>query len=548
MSPRFETLPRDILQTIAFLSASSSAFEPPIEILHLLLTHPQIYRSLRVSSAPDLYAHIFFTKFDTRAPIRRFSGQLPDSAFAAELLARCRLLRRVHRVDFSSAGLKQDLWTALWMFLESDGLNERQLSQVNFSDFILGLARSELLRDTTSHPSRPDRINLKPTSIIVWLLCLGLHRRVILDMSTQDRDALYGMIFPFIFLSKKTVACTSRPTACPSSPSRVVSRVGVPGELADVSTYLQNYKPLVPDPSTAAINLAFAIFEFNRPKVPYHVPKTRAIAIASQRVGPTQEDYEALASYLTPLFADSIPIISTENRQSSSPLSIGFTSNASRSIMHDIQFSEIWNNLSGKMSTYVPISTYVPGSLTGVWEGVHRTVDSPLAATACSPVNPLVTMVIIKPMHFSLTEYISDDLSVGPDKGSGYLSDLLDIKRGPSEVYIGGRTYRKYQPLNSNKGESNAALSDVILLGETTEVHDHAWGPHKFTGRVHRDGLIELLREQKHEDGDAQGLWIFEGRLHLETAFLGRWRITGAPDDADHGIFSLEKSHDRNEE
>jgi hypothetical protein len=129
---------------------------------------------------------------------------------------------------------------------------------------------------------------------------------------------------------------------------------------------------LVPDPSTAAINLAFAIFELNRPKTPYHVPKTRAMAIASQRFGPTQEDYQALASYLTPLFADSNPI-NIENKQSSSPLSIGVvTSDASRSIMHDIQFGEIWKNLNGRKNTYVPISTYVPGSLTGVWEGVYR--------------------------------------------------------------------------------------------------------------------------------------------------------------------------------
>jgi len=175
MSSRFETLPNDILQTIVFLSVSTSVFEPPVEILHLLLTHPFIYCSLRVSSASDLYAHIFFTKFDTGASVRRFCRRLPDSAFATQLLSRCRLLRRVRRADFSSAGLKQDLWTALWMFLESDGLNERQLSQVRFSDFILGLARSELLVHEPKSPARPDDTSLKP--IIIWLLCLALSRR-----------------------------------------------------------------------------------------------------------------------------------------------------------------------------------------------------------------------------------------------------------------------------------------------------------------------------------------------------------------------------------
>ena len=52
---------------------------------------------------------------------------------------------------------------------------------------------------------------------------------------------------------------------------------------------------------------------------------------------------------------------------------------------------------------------------------------------------------------------------------------------------------------------------------------------------------------QKHEDGDDQGRWVFEGRLHLENVILGRWRITGAPDNAHHGIFSLGKSHDSKE-
>ncbi len=40
-------------------------------------------------------------------------------------------------MDFSSAGLLQDLWTALWMLLENEGLNEQQLSAVGFAEFIL---------------------------------------------------------------------------------------------------------------------------------------------------------------------------------------------------------------------------------------------------------------------------------------------------------------------------------------------------------------------------------------------------------------------------
>jgi len=139
-------------------------------------------------------------------------------------------------------------------------------------------------------------------------------------------------------------------------------------EPPDVSTYLK-----LPDPSTAAINLAFAIFELNRPKVPYHLPKTRAIAIASQRFGPTQEDYEALASYRTPLFADlNLANTNTENGQLSSPPSIDIGVDAPRSCMHDLQFGEILKNLDGRTNPEVWAPSYIPGTLTGVWEGVYR--------------------------------------------------------------------------------------------------------------------------------------------------------------------------------
>jgi len=53
-----------------------------------------------------------------------------------------------------------------------------------------------------------------------------------------------------------------------------------------------------------------------------------------------------------------------------------------------------------------------------------QTVDSPLTAAASNPVNPLLTMVMIKPMHLSLTEYISYDVAVNSDKGSSHASDI----------------------------------------------------------------------------------------------------------------------------
>jgi hypothetical protein len=170
MSSRLETVPRDVLQLIAFLSISSSIFDPPIEIRNLLLTSSCIYRSLHLHAAPHVFAQIFHTKFDTPALFRRYSCSLTQSLLAEELSNRCRLLRRVRRMDFSSVHLTQDLWAALWLIVESDGLNEQQLLNSNFPAFILRLAYNKL-QDAQTADRRPDQ------HLIILLLSLALPRR-----------------------------------------------------------------------------------------------------------------------------------------------------------------------------------------------------------------------------------------------------------------------------------------------------------------------------------------------------------------------------------
>lgn len=177
MSSRLESLPCDILQHIAFLSASASVLDPLVIISCLLQTCSSIYRALNLHAAPNLYAHLFSSKFDRAAISRRYPGKITDSAMARELMSRCRLLRRAQYSDFSSVGLLQDLWTALWMILENDGLNMQQLSTVNFADFILGCSRTILCHPptiTVDHRT-DDKQDLK--DITVWLLCLSLRRR-----------------------------------------------------------------------------------------------------------------------------------------------------------------------------------------------------------------------------------------------------------------------------------------------------------------------------------------------------------------------------------
>jgi hypothetical protein len=176
MSSPLENIPCDVLQYISTLAASSSPFDAPVEILHLMLTSPAFYEALNIRNAPHIYAGLFATRFNTAAPFRKYRSTMTDSALASELVNRCLLLQRSKRGDVSARNLLKDLTTALWMYLESDGLNERQLLNVGFPDFILSVARIHL----KGLSSRPSYRGHQPTligKIIVWLLCLALSRR-----------------------------------------------------------------------------------------------------------------------------------------------------------------------------------------------------------------------------------------------------------------------------------------------------------------------------------------------------------------------------------
>lgn len=176
MSSPLENIPCDVLQYISVLASSSSPFDPPVEILRLMQTGPVFYQALNIRDAPHVYAGIFAGKFDTSVLFRRYRSTITDSALAAELVNRHRLLLRCKRRDVSAQNLLKDLSTALWMYLESDGRNELQLLNVGFPDFILSVARTHL-KGASSRETYDDLQPILIGRIVVWLLCFALSRR-----------------------------------------------------------------------------------------------------------------------------------------------------------------------------------------------------------------------------------------------------------------------------------------------------------------------------------------------------------------------------------
>lgn len=117
----------------------------------------------------------------------------------------------------------------------------------------------------------------------------------------------------------------------------------------------------IPNPSTAASNLASVIFESARMKMPFHLKDTRVTPLPV--VQPTKSDFKAFAAYKTPLFAESLSANDSET--------LGISgATTSRSSLHDLEFRHLMVRTPSNAS--YPKARYTLGSMTAVWEGVFR--------------------------------------------------------------------------------------------------------------------------------------------------------------------------------
>lgn len=104
-------------------------------------------------------------------------------------------------------------------------------------------------------------------------------------------------------------------------------------------------------------------------EIPLHLPETRAIANNTQRVGPTMDSFRDLQSHLSPLFADRLSvkkIVST------------LAYNAAYSIDHKLVFSQAQVHPNDITTLDFSVYPYIPGSLSGLWEGTFLVSALPL--------------------------------------------------------------------------------------------------------------------------------------------------------------------------
>lgn len=138
------TIPTDVVELIAYHAVVADTLGPPQILISLLSTCRSLHYSLSANNNHSLYADIFRYKFDTAAPLRRFSRTQPwrisSAALTAELRGRFTTLRHMRQtvlaggftanwggVSSTTDDLLRHLWTIYFMCIESDGRNADQL-------------------------------------------------------------------------------------------------------------------------------------------------------------------------------------------------------------------------------------------------------------------------------------------------------------------------------------------------------------------------------------------------------------------------------------
>ncbi|KAJ7454952.1 hypothetical protein B0H11DRAFT_1740251 [Mycena galericulata] len=545
-----ERVPHDVLQHIAFLGASPGS-EPPRDLSCLLITSRTIYDGLNISAAPHLYAAIFKLKYKHHATS---SVTHSSSELALELVQRCRALRRCRHLDMSIQGLRQDLWTLLCVLFE-EGLCS-PLSEAGFPTFTIELARYYLREDV-----RPSK-DIK--SLVIWLLCLGLTRQDILSQTPEVRSTLVALLRPFVVSTDAASRVPTFTSLLPPSFAGVlhsispdswhvvrVARVHMvpqdPEDEALVLLYNMRMLSTLPMPSDAAVILIFALKEAVPLQIPFHLPMSRAIAIAENRSGPTAEDYTAFQRSGTRLCSDIRASAGTaDSDRSATATTLNF-------LELDPWISDIFRHIPAAVSeNHRPI--YIPGSLTGIWEGslmisscVSLELESP------EPPIPAADFLCRTPMQCDFSEYFCFSPCVPLPSGMNGHAPLHESTVSQDTearnailfpVVIQYFAYQKFTPGKRFQREFSRPALDRVLVGQTLPDHEDAWAPggFNFAGRVHDDGLVEFTRRPKNDESETSETWIFEGHLRYGTALVGTFRSSSVDDVCGiRGIFSMRK-------
>lgn len=138
VSGTLEAVPQEVLEQIAYFTATRTLLGPPSGLLPLLLTSPKIYSRLSSDSSHHLYGRIFAYKFDIGIISRKLGARrITPQILTNELQRRFNHLKRIRTrsdainhpsVRESATPMSENIiLEAYLMMLENEGKNEQQL-------------------------------------------------------------------------------------------------------------------------------------------------------------------------------------------------------------------------------------------------------------------------------------------------------------------------------------------------------------------------------------------------------------------------------------
>ncbi|EJT97236.1 hypothetical protein DACRYDRAFT_18934 [Dacryopinax primogenitus] len=515
------SLPPEILTQISLASIPLSG--PPTPARALGLTCRAFHASLGYRTNAPLYAAIFPLQFDSLAPKRRGADFHPESV-GHELRNRWSVLasiRRAVRSHTLQESPERELWVALTLLMEDDGLNACQLAWAGLDEYIQLFWQERILRPSMDM-SLPEETEERALGFwVLWLTCEeGILER---EAALTQQAALYALR-PYAFAAHKydifsapwyepVMPLLPSPSSSPSasSPSASTSNEPAPAgsEPRTKIPYFGHLLPVSPPPAGLAAIMLFSLRTSLSPPDAAPMPLAMPLAPVAQPMHHTATPTAANTAHgagqlevVRPPYAREL----SEDRGSH-------------------VWDSDWGRITGCWDLLAGLGLGRETHVDGVWEGKFTFFD----------------FDSYRDMLTGSTRSVYEGAFASQPQVWRLLTRLSPIPESRRRQVLAERRER-------GAGDGEMTGMDSVLDGEwrweeeerVLEGEGHsAWGEFRLVGSVRGwDGLVSLRKEYTPV---ARGTWLYRGYLIGERYLVGRWRdtFTEKTQDGYEGIFAL---------
>ncbi|KAG9044515.1 hypothetical protein FS837_008022 [Tulasnella sp. UAMH 9824] len=353
-----DALPTDVLTIIAADLAAHHPRGPPASVYTNLL---QTSRAIAATHSPHLSSLVFQVQFDVQAVKRRLQGRVTPTVLHLELERRWRSLKRIRwaasagpsvwgdRYDLGS--MVEDMWVAYICLIENDSKNWEQLvGWAMLPAYIQAYAQWDLV-PASNGDELPEETEVR--SLGLWLLWFLSDQRN--TLREVDRYPHLQKLFTAFSFASYAYANAHHPWHVFAPPSLVHPTDSEPG-----SANLDDLLPIRPRALTP------------RPRVQDASSTFQSYMSSPLRIAPPLASEAAHHLFFARIFPD--PPTHSANLGASS--SASEAEDTVKPLWDSTRYDADWARLTASWSSSASIRpmpaagfAYVPGSLTGIFEG-----------------------------------------------------------------------------------------------------------------------------------------------------------------------------------